>query len=127
MAVRVDLAEGGRFIEILSEGHITRREAGWATERTCELLRTHDIAGILADSRGAERQVSPLLSGELIENFLFAVGRAVPTAYVLPESWSEEYTARVREQVTEWSQNARYFSSIETARDWLIASAGARA
>ncbi|MEA1941045.1 MAG: hypothetical protein U9P68_02235 [Pseudomonadota bacterium] len=127
MTIRVNLIEDGRFAEILSDGHVTRREAGWATERVREMVEANEVAGILADSLETERQASPLLSGELIENFLFAIGSRVPVAYVRPVRWSREYFARVREHVGELPDTADYFQDRETALEWLRASSRAEA
>lgn len=127
MTIRVNLIEDGRFAEILSDGHVTRREAGWATERVREMVEANEVTGILADSLETERQASPLLSGELIENFLFAIGSRVPVAYVRPLRWSREYFARVREHVGELPDTADYFQDRETALEWLRASSRAEA
>ena len=119
MTIRVNLIEDGRFAEILSDGYVTRREAGWATERVREMVEASEVAGVLADSRETERQASPLLSGELIENFLFAIGDGVPVAYVRPSRWSEEYYVRVREHVGELPDTAGYFDERDAALAWL--------
>ncbi|MED5549675.1 MAG: hypothetical protein VX529_09975 [Pseudomonadota bacterium] len=127
MTIRVNLIENGRFAEILSDGHVTRREAGWATERVREMVEAGEIVAILADSSDTERQVSPLLSGELIESFLLAIGTSVPVAYVWPTRWTETYFARVREHVGELPASAGYFGKREDALDWLRAKSRADA
>ena len=127
MTVRVNLIEDGRFAEILSEGFVTRREAGWVTERVREMVEAREIVAILADSRDIERQASPLLSGELIENFLFAVGCSLPAAYVRPSRWTDEYLARVREHVGTLPDTAEFFQDRETALDWLRVKSRAEA
>lgn len=119
MTIRVNLIENGRFAEILSDGHVTRREAGWATERVREMVEAGEVAAILADSSDTERQVSPLLSGELIESFLLAIGTSVPVAYVCPTRWSEAYFKRVRDHVGELPASAGYFAGRTEALDWL--------
>jgi len=119
MTIRVNLIENGRFAEVLSDGHVTRREAGWATERVREMVEAGEVAAILADSTDTERQVSPLLSGELIEGFLLAIGTSVPVAYVRPTRWTETYFARVRDHVGELPDSAGYFTTREEALDWL--------
>jgi hypothetical protein len=119
MTIRVNLIENGRFAEILSDGHVTRREAGWATERVREMVEAGEVAAILADSSDTERQVSPLLSGELIESFLLAIGTSVPVAYVCPTRWSEAYFKRVRDHVGELPASAGYFAGRAEALDWL--------
>lgn len=127
MAIRVDLLEGGRFVEIFAEGAVTRREAGWATERALELVREHRVAGILADAGGVEQQASPMLSGEVIEGFLFAIDGAVPVAYVRPSRWSEDYYSRVRDHVGELPPTASYFEDRLAAMSWLCSSVNAAA
>ena len=44
MTIRVNLIEDGRFAEILSDGYVTRREAGWATERVREMVEAREVA-----------------------------------------------------------------------------------
>ncbi|MAC38284.1 MAG: hypothetical protein CMH94_01195 [Oceanicaulis sp.] len=127
MTIRVNLIENGRFAEILSDGHVTRREAGWATERVREMVEAGEVAAILADSTDTERQVSPLLSGELIESFLLAIGTSVPVAYVCPTRWTETYFACVRDHVGELPDSAGYFAGRAEALDWLRAQSCADA
>lgn len=125
MAIRVNLLEEGRFVEIFAEGQITRREAGWATERTRELVGSQGISGILADAGDVEEQASPILSGEVIEGFLFAIESLVPVAYVRPSQWTEDYYRRVREHVGELPPTARYFEDRAAALNWLCEVASA--
>ena len=127
MTIRVNLIENGRFAEILSDGHVTRREAGWATERVREMVEAGEVAAILADSTDTERQVSPLPSGELIESFLLAIGTSVPVAYVCPTRWTETYFACVRDHVGELPDSAGYFAGRAEALDWLRAQSCADA
>ena len=52
MTIRVNLIENGRFAEILSDGHVTRREAGWATERVREMVSCVPLPGSVARALG---------------------------------------------------------------------------
>ncbi|MDF1767827.1 hypothetical protein [Maricaulis sp.] len=119
MTVRVTLIDGGSVVEIKASGQATRREAGWATERARELSVNSDVTAILADCLGAERQKSPQLSAEMIENFLFALERPLPSAYIVPQVWDESYAQAVRDELIELPPHARFFTDRETALDWL--------
>ncbi|WP_417487040.1 hypothetical protein [Maricaulis sp.] len=119
MTVRVDLIDGGSVIEIRASGQATRREAGWATERARELSQDQAVRAILADCRDAERQNSPKLSAEIIENFVFALERPLPTAYIIPQVWDEAYQASVRHEISELPEQARFFTDRNEALSWL--------
>jgi len=119
MTVRVTLIDGGRVVEIKANGQATRREAGWATERARELSTNGDVLAILADCVEAEPQKSPQLSAEIIENFLFALERPLPSAYIVPQVWDETYERAVRMELVDLPPNARFFSDRESALDWL--------
>jgi len=127
MTIRIDLLEGGRFIELVADGHVTRREAGWATERVREMVRENRPAGILADAGGVELQASPVLSGELIESFLFAIEDLAPIAYVRPSRWTPDYFGRVIDHVGDLPHSAHYFEDRASALHWLKAQAAADA
>lgn len=119
MTVRVDLIDDGRVVEIRASGQATRREAGWATERARELCLRREVTAILADCGEAERQNSPRLSAEIIENFLFALDRPVPAAYVVPRVWDEPYLSSVRKELGDLPEHARFFTDRASARAWL--------
>lgn len=119
MTVRVNLIDGGAVVEIRASGQATRREAGWATERARELSQNLSVRAILADCRDAERQNSPKLSAEIIENFLFALERPLPTAYVIPQVWDEGYHSSVRKEIIELPEQARFFTNRDDALSWL--------
>ncbi|WP_297731986.1 hypothetical protein [uncultured Maricaulis sp.] len=119
MTVRVTLIDGGSVVEIKASGQATRREAGWATERARELSANNDVMAILADCQDAEPQQSPQLSAEIIENFLFALERPLPSAYIVPLVWDETYAKAVRKELIELPPNARFFTDRESALDWL--------
>jgi len=119
MTIRVSLIDGGSVVEIRASGQATRREAGWATERARELSQQQTVVAILADCRDAERQNSPKLSAEMIENFLFALERPLASAYVMPRVWDEAYLAAVRREVAELPDEARFFSDRDEALSWL--------
>ena len=127
MTIRIDLLEGGRFIELVADGHVTRREAGWATERVCELVREHKPSGILADADSVELQASAVLSGELIESFVFAVEGLAPIAYVRPSRWTPDYYGRVVDHVGDLPQTVNYFDDRASALLWLAEQAAADA
>ncbi|WP_291843568.1 hypothetical protein [Maricaulis sp.] len=120
MTVRVDLIDGGTVVEIRARGQATRREAGWATERARELCQRRAVTAILADCSEAERQTTPQLSAEIIENFLFAIERPVAAAYVVPRVWDDAYHAAVRSEIGDLPEHARFFTSRDTALDWLV-------
>lgn len=126
MAIRVDHAEGVRLVEIVADGAVTRREAGWATERTRELLGKGGVDGIIADCRGAEPQVSPALSAELMENFVFAVETDLPIAYVRPRGWTSAYREQVDRLVNSLidatQRRASLFDTREAAMAWFASS-----
>ncbi len=119
MTVRVNLINGGRVVEIKANGQATRREAGWATERARELSASNDVTAILADCLEAERQKSPRLSAEIIENFLFALERPLPSAYIVPLVWDEPYTQAVCRELIDLPANTRFFTDRQSAVDWL--------
>lgn len=119
MTVRVDLIDGGAVVEIRASGQATRREAGWATERARELCQRREVTAILADCSDAEQQNSPRLSAEIIENFLFALDRPIPTAYIVPHVWDESYRGAVRGEIIELPAHARFFTDRDSAVDWL--------
>jgi len=119
MTVRVTLIDGGRVVEIKASGQATRREAGWATERARELSSHPEVTAILADCRESGRQKSPQLSAEMIENFLFALERRLPSAYVMPEAWDANYEMAVREDIIELPPHARFFIDRDSALRWL--------
>ena len=121
MTVRVDLIDGGTVVEIRATGQATRREAGWATERARELCQRCDVAAILADCSEAERQISPRLSAEIIENFLFALERPVPTAYIVPTGWDDAYQIAVLAELAELPPHTRIFADRHSALSWLSA------
>ena len=124
MSVRVYLNEGNSLILIEAIGPIVRREAGWAAERVCELVRAHEVSGILIDAFQAEEQSSPSLSGEMIAGFLLAMETTTPIAYVRPSRWDEAYYGRVRSSIRDLlPPHVALFDEIEAANDWLRTAA----
>lgn len=118
MPIKVSLNDDA-VILIESSGQTLRREVGWAAERVCELLRTHKVTGILADSSLIQKQSSPALSGEMISGFLLAMDPDIPLAYVRPAAWTEGYYQRVMEAIEEVPASSRLFDQIGPAQDWL--------
>ncbi|WP_047160357.1 hypothetical protein [Maricaulis maris] len=121
MTVRVDLVGGGSVVEIRASGQATRQEAGWATERARELSQNPSVRAILADCSEAEPQMSPQLSAEMIENFLFALERPLPSAYVMPRGWTDIYLTAVQREIVDLPPNARFFADRDSALAWLSA------
>ena len=119
MAVRVELVDDGRVIEIAANGQVSRREAGWATERVRELSLRCPGCGILADCARSEMGEAPVLASEYVENFLFAMEHPVTIAYVRPTIWSDAFVARATEHLSQSRSRARMFDHREDALAWL--------
>lgn len=119
MPVKVDLLANGRIVEIHSDGIVSRREIGWATERVRELVRAHDVTGILANSRTVEVALSATLSSEIFENFLLAMDQPLPIAYIRPIAWTDEFETHVRAEMIEEPTNTEVFQERNLALDWL--------
>jgi type II secretory pathway component PulC len=127
MAIKVDLVAGGRIVEVVASGSITRREAGWATVRTREVLIENGASGVLTNCADVEPQVSPTLSAELIEGAVLSLDDETPLAYVRPGSWDAAYLDRVVKTLGMMPAHTRMFDTRETALRWLNACVGEHA
>lgn len=119
MTVRVDLVEDGRFIEVAAAGHVTRREAGWATERARELSQQPSVVGILADCRDSDIADTPVLAREYVENFLLAIERPMVVAYVKPLQSDRAFLGLVARQVRQSKAIGQIFDDRPAALAWL--------
>ncbi|MHA6288025.1 hypothetical protein [Maricaulis sp. CAU 1757] len=126
MTVRVELIENDRFIEVIATGQVTRREAGWATERTRELSEAHDILGVLADCSQSDGAGSAALTHEYIENFLLAFDRRKVVAYVRSPVARPHEDRRLLAALADSRVEARTFGQRQSALVWLSETVAAR-
>ena len=120
MAVRVDLSADGRIVEIVANGNVTRREAGWAVERAREIALEKGLRCLLADCLQVEPQVSPTLTYELLENSVFAFDPHIRVAYVYSGRWTPDYRDTVLGNLVDvLPENVRSFETREGALGWL--------
>lgn len=119
MPVKVDLFAGDRFVVVEIMGHVTRRELGWATERVRELVRIHEIDGILADARDMEIDLTPAFASEIIENFLLALDKPLPVAGVRPAGWSDHHREAAQKTIDTLAAQTLSFPDRKAALAWL--------
>ncbi len=120
MAVRVDLSADGRIVEIVANGSVTRREAGWAIERAREIAKENQLRCLLADCLQVEPQVSPTLTAELLESSVFAFDPHIRVAYVYSGRWTPDYRDTVLDSLADViPSNIRSFETRESALGWL--------
>ncbi|WP_417481114.1 hypothetical protein [Maricaulis sp.] len=127
MTVKVSFNEETSILAVEGRGQVLRREAGWAAERSSELIRTHPVGGVLVDCFAIQQQSSPALSAEMISEFVAAIETGVPIAYVRSESWNADYCERVVASLDSLPENARVFLQVDIAVDWLRAEVPAPA
>ena len=126
MAVKVELLEEGPFVSMTSWGVLSRQEAGWAHETVRELVAGGDATGVLVDARVTEVTSTPSYSAEIVENFVFALERKLPIAFLPPNAWTEAHYETVWKQMPELNVEVAVFDEVAAALDWLQTAATAR-
>jgi len=119
MPVKVELLEDGLFVSMICWGVLSRQETGWAHETVREHVVAANAIGILVDIRDTEITSTPAYSAEIVENFIFALERSLPIAFLPPLGWSEAHFERVWSLVPELDIRVEVFKAREAALDWL--------
>lgn len=119
MPVKVELLEEGPFVSMTSRGLLSRQEAGWAHETVRELVARTSARGVLVDARGTEVTSTPSYSAEIVENFVFALERKLPIAFLPPKAWTEAHYERVWKLLPELNVEVAVFDEVAAALEWL--------
>ena len=123
MPVKVELLDEGPFASMTSWGVLSRQETGWAHESVRELVGRVSAKGVLVDARDTEVTSTPAYSAEVVENFVFALERHLPIAFLPPAGWSEAHYDKVWALVSELNVEVAVFDEVTAGLDWLKSAA----
>ena len=121
MPVKVELQDSSKIVLMECRGEITRQETGWATEKVREHLSRPEVVGLMVDARDVEITSTPEYSSEIVENFLMAIERAVPMAFLAPLGWTSAHFDAARSLVSEMDPHYCLFETPEDGLNWLNA------
>ena len=119
MPIRVSVEEASSVLCVVATGQLMRREVGWAAERARELLDTGAATAVLVDATQAQKQISLLLSAEMISGFFAALDTDLPMAYVRPAVWSESDYQTISAGLDIAPPHFKIFTDLSEARLWL--------
>lgn len=119
MPVKVELLEEGPFVSMTSWGVLSRQETGWAHETVRERVEHARATGVLVDARDTEVTSTPSYSAEIVENFVFALERKLPIAFLPPKAWTAAHYETVWELIPDLNVEVAVFGEAEAGLEWL--------
>lgn len=119
MPVKVDLLESVPVILLEKKGSVSRQESGWAAERARELILREGAQAILIDAQEVEIYSSPSHASEIIENFLLAIEKPLPIAFLAPREWTDAHFREAGKRTAESAVLHALFEDRTRAMEWL--------